>query len=210
MFEQEHTDAILKFFSTYPRYAEVKQFRTLRPSVGTVKNIFYGDSITACWPLHEFFPNHSVLNRGIGGDSVYGLRYRLEDDVFAYSPKRVFMMIGINGIQEPEDRIIAHIRALAGMIRERGITLGLCSILPLRATPNGDSRIQFQDKIVRINSILKETAAGDKGLLFLDYHTALRDASGQLAAECALEDGLHITFEAYCRMAEVVRPHLIA
>ena len=209
MFEKEHLDNILKFFSTYPGYSEVERFRKLRHSVGKVKNIFYGDSITAGWPVHEFFPNHSVLNRGIGGDSVYGLRSRLEDDVFAYSPKRVFMLIGINGIQEPEERITAHILALAGMMRERGIQVGLSSILPLRAQDNRNERFQFQDKIVRINDVLKEAAAADKEFLFLDYHSAVRDESGQLAAECAQEDGLHITFEAYCRMAEVVRPHLI-
>lgn len=209
MFEKEHTESILKFYATYPRYAEVEQFRRLRSSVGSVRNVFYGDSITAAWPVQEFFPNHSILNRGIGGDSVYGLRYRMEDDVFAYSPQRVFMLIGINGIQETEERIISHIQALAGMMRERGIEMGLSSILPLRAMPNGDGRVQYLEKIVRINEVLRETAAGDEGLFFLDYHAAVRDGSGQLAAEFSQPDGLHITFEAYCRMAEVVRPHLV-
>jgi lysophospholipase L1-like esterase len=210
MFEQEHIDNIRKFFSTYPRYAEIEKFRTLRQSVGKVKNIFYGDSITAGWPVHEFFPNHSVLNRGIGGDSVYGLYDRLEEDVFPYAPKAVFMLIGINGIQEPEERIIAHIMALADLLRQQGIKVGLSSILPLRAQKVVCDRFQFQDKIVRINDVLKKAAARDKEFFFLDYHAALRDESGQLAAECAQEDGLHITFEAFCRMAEVVRPHLIA
>jgi lysophospholipase L1-like esterase len=208
MFEKEHLDNIQKFFSTYPGYAQIERFRTLRSSVGTVKNIFYGDSVTAGWPLHEFFPNHSILNRGIGGDSVYGLYSRLEDDVFAYSPKRVFMLVGINGINEPEDRITAHILALAQMMRDRNIQVGLSTILPLRATENHDERVRYQDKIVKINGMLKHAAGADPKLLFLDYHAALRDPTGQLAAECAQEDGLHITFEAYRRMAQVVRPHL--
>lgn len=208
MFEQEYTDGILKFYATYPRYAEIERFRTLRTSVKTVKNIFYGDSITAAWPLHEFFPNHSLLNRGIGGDNIYGLRHRLADDVLAYSPARVFMLIGINGIDEPEARIVAHILAVANLLREKDITVGLSSILPLRA-PDSWNRFQYQDKIIRINDALREAAARTKGCLFLDYHVAVRDASGQLAAECAEKDGTHVTFEAYCRMAEVARPHLV-
>lgn len=208
MFEQKHTDGILKFYATYPRYAEIERFRKLRTSVKTVKNIFYGDSITAGWPLHEFFPNHSLLNRGIGGDNIYGLRHRLTDDVLAYSPARVFMLIGINGIDEPEARIVAHILAVANLLREQDIAVALSSILPLRS-PDAWNRFQYQDKIVRINAALREAAARTDGYIFLDYHDAVRDESGQLAAECAEQDGTHVTFEAYCRMAEVVRPHLV-
>jgi hypothetical protein len=208
MFEQEKTDDIMRFYSTYPRYAEIERYRRLRESVKTVRNIFFGDSITSNWPVHEFFPNHSLLNRGIGGDNVYGLHLRLEDDVFAYGPARVFMLIGINGIQEPEERILAHILAVAGLMRQRHIEVGLSSILPLRSPDNWD-RFQYQDKIVRINDALRHAAAGMDGCFFLDYHAAVRDGSGQLAAECAAADGTHVTFEAYCRMTEVVRPYLV-
>lgn len=208
MFEQEHADAIFKFYSTYPRYAEIEQFRALRAAVGTVRNIFYGDSITAGWPLHEFFPNHSLLNRGIGGDNVYGLRLRLADDVLPYAPTRVFILIGINGIEEPEERLVAHILAVAELLRQRQIEVGLSSILPLRAPDNWD-RFQYQDRIVRVNAALRDAAAKTDGCLFLDYHAAVRDESGQLSIECAAADGTHATFEAYCRMAEVVRPHLV-
>jgi lysophospholipase L1-like esterase len=208
MFEQEHTDAIVTFYSTYPRYAEIERFRALRASVGTVRNIFYGDSITAAWPLHEFFPNHSLLNRGIGGDNVYGLRLRLADDVLPYAPTRVFMLIGINGIEEPEERLVAHILAVTDLLRQRQIEVGLSSILPLRAPDNWD-RFQYQDRIVRVNAALRDAAARTDGCFFLDYHAAVRDESGQLSVECAAADGTHVTFEAYRRMAEVVRPHLV-
>ncbi len=207
MFEREHIEGILRFYASYPRYAEIERYRTLRPAVGSVRNLFYGDSITAGWPLHEFFPNHSLLNRGIGGDNVYGLRHRLADDVLPYRPARVFMLVGINGIHEPEDRIVAHILALVRLLREERIEVGLSSILPLRA-PDRWNRFQHQEKIVRVNDALRAAAAATDGCLFLDYHAAVRDESGQLAAVCANEDGTHVTFEAYCRMAEVVRPHL--
>ncbi len=208
MFEQEHIEGIKHFYATYPRYAEIERLRTLRPFVGTVKNLFYGDSITAGWPLHEFFPNQSLLNRGIGGDNVYGLRHRLVDDVFPYKPARVFMLVGINGIHEPEERIISHILALADLLRQQRIAVGLSSILPLR-TPDKWNRFQYQDKIVRVNAVLRDAAARTEGCFFLDYHAAVRDETGQLAAACATADGTHVTFEAYCRMAEVVRPHLV-
>ena len=70
--------------------------------VGTV---FMGDSITEFWNLPVYFTatNGIMQNRGIGGDNPVGLHTRLEQDVFQYSPRRVFMLVGINGIQAPQD-----------------------------------------------------------------------------------------------------------
>lgn len=207
MFEAEKIEAIRAFYETRDRWREIQNYRSIRPSVGSVRNIFYGDSITNAWPLHEFFPNHSLLNRGLGGDNVYGLYDRLQEDVLAYTPKRVFMVIGINGIDEEKERILAHIQALATMMRERGISVFLGTILPLRHPDNWD-RFQYQGKIVEINAALKAWAAANADG-FLDYHTPLKDETGQLAAAYAQPDGTHVTFAAYCRMADVVRPHLV-
>ncbi len=206
MFEKEKIDAIRAFYETRDRWREIKNYRTIRSDVGQVKNIFYGDSITNAWPLAEFFPGKSILNRGIGGDNVYGLYDRLDEDVYPYKPERVFMMIGINGIDEEEKRIVEHIETLAGMMREKGVAVYLSSILPLRSPDNWD-RVQYQGKIVSINKVLsawaKSNAAG-----FLDYHSVVKDTTGQLAAECAQPDGTHVTFEAYRRMAAVVKQYI--
>lgn len=209
MFEKENIDRILEFYSTYPRYAEILELRKLRESVGHVDNIFYGDSITFGWPVQEFFPNHSILNRGIGGDNVYGLYYRINDDIFPYTPKRVFVLIGINQIGEPEEQITSHILAVADMMREKDIEVGLAGILPLREEGCNPELYAFQDRIVRVNSVLKSATESNDGLFYLDYYSALIDSTGQLAAGCAGADGVHITFEAYCRMSEVVRPYIV-
>ena len=47
------------------------------------------------------------------------------------------------------------------------------------------------------------------GCGFMDYHSALKDETGQLAAEYAKPDGTHVTFAAYEVMAEIVKPYLI-
>ena len=56
--------------------------------------------------------------------------------MLAYGPQRVYMLIGINGIQEPEERLLAHILAVAELLRQQRIAVGLSSILPLRE-PDG-------------------------------------------------------------------------
>ncbi len=205
MFEQENIDAIMNFYATYPRYAEILSYRELTESVGTVRNIFYGDSITQAWPLHEFFPNHSILNRGIGGDSVYGLYQRMDFDIFPYNPGRVIMTVGINQIGETAERIYDHIMALADMMRKKDISMVLGSILPVREPA---PRVEHQDKIVEINEMLRQ-GADSEGYGFVDYHSAMKDETGQLAAEYTVEDGIHVTLPGYQVMAKLVRPFLL-
>lgn len=206
LFDQESLREIQEFFDTRDRWRDILEYRQLSAEVGHVKNLFYGDSITDIWPLHEFFPNHSVLNRGIGGDNVNGLYLRLDGDVYPYTPEKVFLLIGINGIEWPKQTILDKTRAVASMIREHGSKVYLGSILPLRS-PDAWDRFQFQEKIVEINEEQREWSLRNLDG-FLDYHSRVKDAAGQLAAEFARPDGTHLTFAAYRVMAEVVRPHL--
>ncbi|MDD4537501.1 MAG: GDSL-type esterase/lipase family protein [Lentisphaeria bacterium] len=206
LFPASDIAAIQKFYQSYEPCRALDNYRGIAASIGSVKNLFFGDSITAAWPLHEFFPQYSVLNRGIGGDNPVGLYTRLEQDVFQYAPRRVFMLVGINGIQAPQELIVARICHVAKALRERGIAVYPSSILPLRS-PDQWNRFQYQDKIVAINRELAAWSTA-QGLVFLDYHSALKDAAGQLAERFARPDGTHLQFPAYIEMARIVKPHL--
>ncbi len=207
LFTKESCDAIQAFYDSYePCHALLHNYRRLKGRVGHVQNIFYGDSITAGWPLHEFFPNASVLNRGIGGDNASGLYLRMSEDVFPYTPKRVFMLIGINGINAPNERLLAQISTLATIMKERDIDVFLSSVLPLRSPDKWD-RFQYQGKIVELNGMLRQWAESHS-CGFMDYHSALKDDTGQLAAEYALPNGTLVLFAAYEVMSELVRPYL--
>lgn len=210
MFTFQKNDAkfaeLMDFLKESPRVADIKNFRTLAKQVGHVKNLFVGDSITSSWPLHEFFPNHSMINRGIGSDNALGIHSRLEDDVFPYHPERVFILSGINGISEEIDMIVNNLGAIAEIIKDKGSKVFLSSILPLRDVA-GNVRFAYQNKVLQINQRLKAVAA-DNGFGFLDYHTALKDETGQLDVRYAREDGLHVTFEGYQKMSQIVALHL--
>ena len=206
LFDPESLRAIQEFYDTRERWQEILAYRKLADRIGHVRNLFYGDSITEAWPLHEHFPNHSLLNRGIGGDNVCGLYLRLAEDVFAYTPEKVFILIGIYGIELPKQLILDRTRAVAELIRERGSRVYLGSILPLRE-PDGWDRFRYQDKIVEINA--EQKAWSERNLDgFIDYHSLLKDETGQLAAEFARPDGTHVMPGAYRVMADAVRPFL--
>ncbi|NLB54749.1 MAG: hypothetical protein GX811_03115 [Lentisphaerae bacterium] len=204
IFTESQFNAMNEFYKTQNRWRRLKIYRKL--PIGHVDNIFFGSSIMESWPLHEFFPNNNILNRGVGGDTVDGLYFRMDEDIFRHTPDRVFMQIGLNGIDREFNDILFRITTVAQMMKDREIKVWLSSILPLRY-PDDWNRFQYQDKIVALNTELKKIGES-KFAGFLDYHSKLKDETGQLAAEFAQKDGTHITIEGYCEMAKVVEPHL--
>jgi Lysophospholipase L1 and related esterases len=59
--------------------------------------VFLGDSLIEICEWSELFNNPSIKNRGISGDTTYGVLNRLEEVTMA-KPSKIFMMLGINDI----------------------------------------------------------------------------------------------------------------
>lgn len=63
----------------------------------TAKNLMIGDSITEWVDWCELFPERSILNRGISGDTTYGVLKRI-DNLLSTKPDKAFIMLGVNDI----------------------------------------------------------------------------------------------------------------
>lgn len=191
----------MDFYDSYDAAQEKIKFRSLPPC--RVKTVFYGDSITWGFALQEFFPGISFLNRGIPGDNLNGLYFRLDEDVLPYHPEQVVFHGGINQIGEGNSTMLRRYRVIGNILKDVGIKVYFASVLPLR---KGDqwNRFQYQDKIIQLNLRLKDLAENEFAG-FIDYHSAMFDPAGELAAEFARPDGTHITFEGYRVMADVLQ-----
>ncbi len=174
---------------------------------GGVDNLFLGDSITAVWPVEEYFPGKSIINRGIPGDALSGMYRRLQRDVLDWKPKRVFIMGGINGIGLPNEYTLGALTAIAETLQKKGIDVVLQSILPLRE-PDRWGLFQYMDSIRWVNARLKEWAAAN-GAVYIDHFSTLIDESGQLAAGFAWEDGIHLHPTAYQCLSHNVSEYLL-
>jgi lysophospholipase L1-like esterase len=206
IFPQVELRLMRRFYNTHvPNLARIERFSL--EFEHEVDNLFFGDSITEQWALDDFFPNHSILNRGIGGDQPAGLYMRLERDVFRFRPKRVFLLIGINVINRQQELIIAQICAIAEKIKASGSEVVLASILPLR---NGDefNRFQYMDKICAINGELGKWAKAN-GLIYLDYFSLMIGDDGQMIEEYAQADGLHVSIKGYVKMSQLIKNYLV-
>ena len=91
--------------------------------------IFLGDSLIYRFNLKQFFPEFNSLNRGIGGDTTFGVEKRLNVSCFEVQSKCIVMLIGINNIDSMFDNYESILIKFKEKINERKIIL--CSLTPL-------------------------------------------------------------------------------
>ena len=58
--------------------------------------VFLGDSLTEGYDVNTYYSEYNVLNRGIGGDTTFGVEKRLKESVYDANPKVTAMLIGAN------------------------------------------------------------------------------------------------------------------
>src|ERR1035438_3970873 len=68
------------------------------PAPGELRVVFMGDSITDMWPLADYFPGKSYVDRGIGGQTTPQMLIRFRQDVIDLEPKVVVLLAGTNDI----------------------------------------------------------------------------------------------------------------
>ena len=93
--EQEFATAMENYYN-----AKVEAFATENKSIlpGETEVAFIGDSLTDGYDLSIYYPDLITLNRGIGGDTTFGVEKRLEVSLYDVQPKVVVMLIGANNL----------------------------------------------------------------------------------------------------------------
>lgn len=165
--------------------------------------VLLGDSITEGFDVAKYFPGRRVLNRGIGADVIgnnmpsddpRGLLQRLDASVFECSPSGLFILIGINdlGMGRSVDTMEAGYREMLKRLRAKrpDLKIFLQSVLPTRGNyaKHNPSVVAFNDRLRKL--------ASEHACSYLDLHSLMCDAEGQLKAEFT-RDGLHLTEPAY-------------
>lgn len=183
--------------------------------------IFYGDSITACWNMDDYFSKEiKVLNRAIGGDRTRYMLYRFDADCIQLHPKKVVFLGGINDIRawsKKEDyfahmneiniveEVVYNIFSMARKCEANNIEFIISSILPIDEDNIDNDLINGKIKI--INEILKKFCI-EKKFVFINYYNELlmKDSNGLDKTKTV--DGLHPNEEGYTIMKEVLLKHI--
>ena len=172
--------------------------------------VFAGNSITDGAEWHEIFRNPDVKNRGISGDTTWGLYDRLSS-ITSGHPQKFFLLIGTNNIPRGEspEEIAFGIRRIVRQVKKDSPTTQIYvqSILPV--TPHygmftgHTSRWQM---IPQINALI-EKLAREEGVTYIDLFSRFADRQGQMKREYT-NDGLHLLGKGYMLWKEIVESYL--
>lgn len=171
----------------------------------TSKNtILMGDSITEFWKQinPNFFEQHSILNRGISGQTTSQMMLRFGQDVIDLKPKMVIILAGINDIAEnlgpiSIESIFENICTMVELAKENKIEVVLCSVLPANHF-YWNPKIKPVDKILELNGLIKNYSDFHK-ITFIDYYNAMIDDEKGLPKKYA-DDGVHPNLVGYQKM----------
>ena len=178
------------------------------PARGEQRVVFMGNSITEGWAQHfpAMFPGKPYIGRGISGQTTPQMLVRFRQDVIALRPKVVVILAGTNDIAgntgpSTVAMIEDNLASMVDLALSNGIRVVLCSVLPVFDYPWRPG-LQPAPKIVELNAWMKAHAAR-RGIVYVDYHSAMADARQGMRAELA-NDGVHPNLAGYRIMAPLV------
>ncbi len=146
--------------------------------VKKTKVIFFGDSITelgvrpggyvtrvdSLYKLEKNQDQFEIIGSGIGGNKIYDLYLRLEDDVLSKNPDVVVIYIGVNdvwhklskGTGTDPDKFERFYSAILKKFKERNIKVVLCT--PAVIGEKTDFSNQLDGDLNRYSTIIRELA----------------------------------------------------
>ena len=164
--------------------------------------IFLGDSITEHGQWEELMGNPKVKNRGIAGDTTWGLLRRLKN-ITSQKPARIFLMIGVNDFLFTDRReIFENYQKIIEKIKSQSpdTQIFIQSILPVN--PEVKNMVFNNQEIRLLNEDLKKLAKNTQ-IPYLNIHDSLTDKNRNLAAKYTA-DGIHLNGAAYIVWKKIV------
>lgn len=188
-------------WAKFSRYAEANAALEQSPEA-----VFMGNSITEQWAGMdgEFFTRNNFLGRGISGQTTSEMLVRFRQDVIGLNPKVVVIMAGTNDIARNNgyislENMLSNIESMCELAKLHKIKVVLCSVTPCAYYP-WRRHVECVDVIPQFNAMLKEYAE-KKGILYLDYYSALVDERGGIPQKWTTDE-CHLTLLAYRQVLE--------
>lgn len=164
---------------------------------------------------NESTTNLSVLNEGIGGNSIFGglgpaakNRY-VRDVINQAGVGYVIILIGINDIgyasSDISDAMIAEYETMISLAHEKGIKVIAGTILPFKGNSYYSvNEGELRDSIrIKLNDWMKSEASGFDGVIDFATEFGMKTDSSIMASEYK-NDGLHPNTLGYRHMGEYI------
>lgn len=182
----------LKSFSLLAATAMILLFAAMKAKPKRI--VFFGDSITQAGVKPGGYvdiikkslgtTNYEVIGAGIGGNKVYDLYLRLEDDVLNKKPDLVVIWVGVNDVWHKQsmrtgtdqDKFVKFYQALINKIQSAGAKVVLCTPAVIGEKKNGgnelDSELDKYSEEIRTLAKKNNLPLCDLRKVFTEYDTA--------------------------------------
>lgn len=170
--------------------------------------VFTGSSSVRMWDtLAADFPGVAVLNRGFGGSQVRDAVWYADEVALRYRPRQIVLYAGDNDIAEGRSaaQVLADTRVFVARIRaaQPGTPIALLGIKP------SPSRAQLLDVQREANDALRDWAATQRNVAYIDVFNPMLDADGVPREDLFIADRLHMNAAGYALWRDIIGPYLV-
>ena len=183
-----------------PFMSEIKAFRKADSIATPPKNaiLLIGSSSFTKWKdVQEYFPEHTMLNRGFGGSSLTDVIYYANDVVLKYQPKQILIYCGENDIAGSStvnaDTVFERFKILYGIIRSKFKKVPI-AFISMKPSP---SREKYLVTMQKANEQIKSFIEKQKRAAYIDVYHSMYDADGKILNHIFLSDKLHMNAAGY-------------
>ena len=153
----------------------------------------------------------AIVNRAAVKSSVRGSEVAM-DVLTAAQPKKLYILLGTNVLNRDGDysSFLTYYRLMLDMISQAlpNTQIYVQSITPVRPEVRSSHPGLYKERLCEINNELAAIAL-EKNCAFLNLWEALADDNGDLKAEYAQPDGIHIKPEGYPAWVEYLATHTV-
>lgn len=196
-----------------PKYTELYYQRasifSLLP-VDTTTIVMLGNSLTHGCEWHELLGMPNVVNRGINGDIVQGIRERI-DPILDGRPAKIFLMSGANDVSHhlTADSIAGAIEDLIVYIKSRtpDTKIYMQSMLPINNSFGRYKNMAGKEQVIRDINARLEPMTKRQGITWINLYPHFTDSDGNLRADLT-NDGLHLLGPGYLIWRDCIMPYI--
>jgi lysophospholipase L1-like esterase len=174
------------------------------PAVGGV--VFVGSSSIRLWDLKKSFPDVPALNRGFGGSVIPDSVAHVDLLVIRHKPRIVIFYAGDNDIAagHTPQQVFNDYKAFVAKVHA---ALPATRIAFIAIKPS-IQRWALVDKVRAANALVREHAAADDRLGFVDVDGPMLGWDEKPRKDLFIADGLHMTPKGYELWTTLVRPFI--
>jgi len=168
--------------------------------------VFVGSSTVHRWDTAAYFPDLTIINRGIDGTELSDIVRYIDRLVLPYEPRLVVVYAGDNdiGFGKVSEQVAVEFERFVRAVHTR---LPQTKILYIGIKPSLLRWMQI-DRMRLANQVIKAICERDDRLAFLDFDNLMLGWDERPRKELFVEDGLHLSPLGYQLWTAVLRQYL--